>query len=134
MAHYPEHGFILSSERWRQRTCGQVRRRAPHKNRSQGLQERQEVGLRPPSLGARCLDAGRLPERLHGVALHLQVGRDVSTCCGHAGVALQFGHFEKVTPGKIQDFSLGEIFCWSRNFVRCNDFRKWSHYMFRAAR
>jgi len=47
---------------------------------------------------------------------------------------LQFGHFEKVTPGKIQDFSLGEIFCWSRNFVRCNDFRKWSHYMFRAAR
>jgi hypothetical protein len=48
--------------------------------------------------------------------------------------ALQFGHFEKVTPGKIQDFSLGEIFCWSRNFVRCNDFRKWSHYMFRAAR
>ncbi len=47
---------------------------------------------------------------------------------------LQFGHFEKVTPGKIQDFSLGEIFCWSRNFVRCNDFRKWSHYLFRAAR
>jgi len=24
--------------------------------------------------------------------------------------ALQFGHFEKVTPGKIQDFSLGEFF------------------------
>src|SRR5271165_6313148 len=47
---------------------------------------------------------------------------------------LQFGHFGKVRSGKIQDFSLGETFCWSRNFVPCNDFRKWSHYMFRAAR
>jgi transposase len=97
-AHYPEHSFILSSERWRQRTCGQVRRRAPHKNRSQGLQERQEVGLRPPSLGARWLDAGRLPERLHGVALHLQVGRDVSTCCGHAGVAEVVADHRHVGP------------------------------------
>jgi transposase len=96
--YYPEHGFILSSERWRQRTCGQVRRRAPHKNGSQGLQERQEVGLRPPSLGARWLDAGRLPERLHGVALHLQVGRDVSTCCGHAGVAKVVADHRHVGP------------------------------------
>jgi transposase len=97
-AHYPEHGFILSSERWRQRTCGQVRRRAPHKNRSQGLQERQEVGLRPPSLGARRLDAGRLPERLHGVTLHLQVGRNISTRCGHAGVAEVVADHRHVSP------------------------------------
>ena len=49
-----------------------------------------------------------------------------------ASAGLQFGHFEKVTPGKFQDFLLVEIFCWYRKSVRCNDFGKWSHYTFRA--
>src|ERR1700674_4514798 len=49
--------------------------------------------------------------------------------------ALQFGHFETVKPGEILDFSLGKsflFFCWPQKFVRCNDIRKWSHYIFRA--
>ena len=49
--------------------------------------------------------------------------------------ALQFGHFETAKPGEILDFSPGKsflFFCWPRNFVRCSDVRKWSHYMFRA--
>src|ERR1700693_941178 len=51
--------------------------------------------------------------------------------------ALQFGHFETVNPGEILDFSLGKsflLFCWPRDFVRCSDVQKWSHYIFRAAR
>ena len=50
---------------------------------------------------------------------------------------LQFGHFETVKPGEILDFSLGKsflFFCWPRDFVRCSDVRKWSHYIFRAVR
>ncbi len=57
---------------------------------------------------------------------------------GQVKASLQFGHFETVTPGEILDFSLGKsflvFFCWPRNFVRCSDLRKWSHYMFRAVR
>ena len=52
-------------------------------------------------------------------------------------LALQFGHFETVNPGEILDFSLGKsflLFCWPRDFVRCSDVQKWSHYIFRAAR
>ena len=48
---------------------------------------------------------------------------------------LEFGHFETVKPGEVLDFSLGKsflFFCWPRKFVRCNDVRKWSHYIFRA--
>src|SRR6201987_4239008 len=46
--------------------------------------------------------------------------------------ALQFGHFGRAKAGEIRKFSLVEIFCWSRKVGTCNDFRKWSHYTFRA--
>jgi len=48
------------------------------------------------------------------------------------GRYLQFGHFGRAKAGEIRKFSLVEIFCWSRKVGTCNDFRKWSHYTFRA--
>ena len=45
---------------------------------------------------------------------------------------LQFGHFGQAKAGEIRKFSLVEIFCWPREVGACNDFRKWSHYTFRA--
>ena len=49
-----------------------------------------------------------------------------------AFLGLQFGHFGRAKAGEIRKFSLVEIFCWSRKVGTCNDFRKWSHYTFRA--
>ena len=56
-------------------------------DRLQGLQEREHVGLGLTCLRVRWLDAGLLPERLHGLSLHLQVGRDIAAGRGDAGVA-----------------------------------------------
>jgi transposase IS66 family protein len=55
--------------------------------RSERLQEREQIRLGPPGLGLCWLDPGVFPEVAHGIALHLQVGRDVAPGGGHARVA-----------------------------------------------
>src|SRR6516164_2606029 len=57
---------------------------------------------------------------------------NTSLPCGALKRSLQFGHFGQAKAGEIRKFSLVEIFCWPREVGACNDFRKWSHYTFRA--
>ena len=71
-------------------------------DRSQRLQEREQVGLGLPWLCVRWLNAGLLPERLHGVALHLQVDRDVATCRCDAGMAKVVADHRHVASGLQQ--------------------------------
>lgn len=88
LAHYLERGFIWSAAASRQCLHGRTRVRTPYKvHRSQRLQEREQVSLGFPRPCVRRFDASLLPERLHGVAFHLQVGRDVPPCRGDAGMA-----------------------------------------------
>jgi transposase len=68
-------------------------------DQSEGLQEQEQVGLGLPRLRSRRLDARLLPERLHGVALHLQVGRDVAARRGDAGMAEVVADHRDVGPG-----------------------------------
>ena len=87
-----------------------------------------ESGQRPEGAGARC--ALKMKE-LQSLREALRSIPDPRTAKGR----LEFGHFETVKPGEVLDFSLGKsflFFCWPRKFVRCNDIRKWSHYIFRA--
>lgn len=88
-AHYLEPNFIS-----RDSDCGLYTRsksevRPPHKvrPRSQGLQEREEIRVGPPWLCVQWLYAGLLPERSHGIDLHLQVDRDVPPRRCDAGMA-----------------------------------------------
>lgn len=86
--HYPERCFIRRSVCPGQVLCGGPRTWSPHKNgESEGLQEGEKVRLGPPRLGTGGLDPCLLPEGLHRIALHLQVGRDVATCRRHACVS-----------------------------------------------
>jgi transposase len=97
-AHYPERGFIRSSCGPRPTQAVETPRRTLHNTCSQGLQEREQVGFGPPPLAVRRLDAGLLPKRLHGIALHLQVGRDIAARRGYAGVAEVVADHRHVGP------------------------------------
>jgi transposase len=88
LAHYPECSFILRQASCHQRSCGRSMAELHISlDCSQGLQEREQVGLGLPCFRICRLDAGLLPESLHGLSLHLQVGRDVTAGRGDAGVA-----------------------------------------------
>jgi hypothetical protein len=99
-AYYLEPFFIQSEPVRFWRSCGEGTIRTPNKtDRSQGLQERKQVGRGLPRLRVRRFDAGLLPECLHGLALHLQVDRDVAVSCGDAGVAQVVADYRHVGAG-----------------------------------
>jgi transposase len=87
-AYYLERIFIRSEPIRVSHACGGKAIRTPNKfDRSQRLQERKQVGRGLPHLCVRRFDAGLLPKCLHGLALHLQVDRDVAVGRGDAGMS-----------------------------------------------
>ena len=60
------------------------------------------IGCWLPRLGPRRLNARLLPERLHGVALHLQVGRDVATRRGDTCMADVIADHRDIGHGLLQ--------------------------------
>jgi transposase len=88
-AHYLEPDFISRDSDRGLCTRSKSEVRPPHKvrPRSQGLQEREEIRVGLPWLCVHWLYAGLLPERSHGIDLHLQVDRDVPPRRCDAGMA-----------------------------------------------
>ena len=88
MAHYHECSFIWSEANWPQRSCGPSAVRTPHKFGLLTVTARTRACRpwvsRSSRLSARCRP---FPKRLHGLSLHLQIGRDVAAGRGDTGVA-----------------------------------------------
>ena len=98
--HYLESDFILGSEPWDLMCQGNYPETTQDKKQeSKRLKERQEIWLRCPRLGRIRLDAGVFPEGLQGVALHLEVYRQVSAGRCQARVAEIVANRHQVGPG-----------------------------------